>query len=104
MKKLLARCSEDSNTDLSFIPYELSQMTTDETYRRQFVLHNNFLANMAMVLIQNISKEGTKEKAEEKLYKIPGLRSIEKTHTTERQRKWLLLTSKRDKEQVKHDT
>ena len=64
MKRLLARCSEDSNTDFSFIPYGLSQMTTNETYQRQFVLHNNFLANMAMVLIHDISKEGMKEKAE----------------------------------------
>ena len=56
MKTLLAKNSRDSNTDFSFIPYGLSQMTANETYRRQFSLHNNFLANIAAVSIHGISK------------------------------------------------
>ena len=103
MKKLLARCSVDGNTDFSFIPYGLSQTTTNETYRRQFVLHNNFLANMVVVPIKGISKEGIQEKAEEKLYKTSELRSIKETHFTKINGKWLLLTSKRDKGQVKRE-
>ena len=97
MKTLLVRFSEDSNTDFSFILYELSQMKTNETYRRQFVLHNNFLTNMAVVLIHGISKEGMKEKTEEKLHNIPGIRSIEETYLAKRYGKWLLLTSKRQR-------
>ena len=43
MKTLLARCSEDGNNDFSFIPYGLSHMTTNETYRWQIVLQKNSL-------------------------------------------------------------
>ena len=46
MNTLLVRCSEDGSNDFSFIPYGLSQMTTNETYRCQIILQNNFLANM----------------------------------------------------------
>ena len=58
---------------------------------------------MAVVPIHRISKEGMKDKTQEKLIQIPGIRSIEETYLTEKNGKWLLLTSKRDKEQVKKE-
>ena len=66
MKALMVRCSEDGSNDFAFIPYGLTQMIANETYRRQIVLHNNFLAAMAVVPIHIISKTMIKEKVEEK--------------------------------------
>ena len=40
---------------------------------------------------------------EDKLKKIPGIKSIEETHLTERNGKWLLLTTKVNKENVKRE-
>ena len=37
-------------------------MITNETYRHQIVLQNNFLANMAIVFIHKISKKEWKTK------------------------------------------
>ena len=59
-------------------------MTTNEIYRREIVLQKTFLANMVTVPIHGIFKEGMKEKAEEKLNKIPRIVSIEDTHFTEK--------------------
>ena len=95
MKTLLAKCSEDGNTNFSFILYGLSQITTNETYRRQIVLQNNILANMAVVPIHGISKKGMKDKAQEKLIRTPGIRSIEVSHIIGENGKLLLLTSKK---------
>ena len=44
-----------------------------------------------------------KGKVEGKLYKMLGLKSIEENHLTERNGKWLILTTKASKDQVKHD-
>ena len=44
-----------------------------------------------------------KHKVEDKLNKIPGIKSIEETHLTERNGKWLLLTTKVNKENVKRE-
>ena len=97
MKTLMARCSEDGSNDLVFIPYGLTQISTNMTYRRQIVLHNNFLAAMAVVPIHGISKTAMKEKLEGKLQKILELKSIEETHLAERNLKWLIVTSKQIK-------
>ena len=40
LKTLMARCSEDTNNELTFIPYELLQITNAETYRRQIIFQN----------------------------------------------------------------
>ena len=39
-KTLMARCSEDTNNEFTFIPYELLQITNAETYRRQIIFQN----------------------------------------------------------------
>ena len=86
MKTLLARCSEHGSNGFSFIPYGFPQITTNETYRRQIVLYKNYLANIAVVLIHGISKEGMKDEAEHELNKISGIKSIKETYLTERNR------------------
>ena len=90
-------------SDFSYVPYGLSQTTTNETYQRQIFLNTDFLVYTAVVQIHDISKGGMKEKAEERLNKIPGIKSIEETHFTARNGKWLLLTSKKDKEKLKRE-
>ena len=52
LKALMTRCSEDSNNEFTYIPYGLLQMTTAETYRRQIIVQNNFIASMAIDVFQ----------------------------------------------------
>ena len=40
LKTLMTRCSEDTNNEFTFIPYELLQITNAETYRRQIIFQN----------------------------------------------------------------
>ena len=42
-KALLARCSDNSNNAIHFIPFGLPQLTTIATYRHQIKLQNNYL-------------------------------------------------------------
>ena len=56
LKTLMTRCSEDTNNEFTFIPYRLLQMTNAETYRRQIIFQNNFIASMAIILIYGVTK------------------------------------------------
>ena len=44
-----------------------------------------------------------KEKVEEKLLKVAGISRLEETHMTEQKRKWLVVTNKACKPQVKRE-
>ena len=55
-------------------------MTTNTAFRRQILLHNNFLAAIAVVAIHEIPKKAMKEKVAKKLRKILGIKFLEETH------------------------
>ena len=44
IQTILVRFSEDHNDNFTFIPYGLLQMTNVETYRRQIIFQNNYIA------------------------------------------------------------
>ena len=80
MKTLLEICSEHESNDFAFIPHGLHQMTTNAAFRRQILLHNNFLTTIAVVAIHEIPKKVMKEKVAIKLLKILGIKFLEETH------------------------
>ena len=103
LKTLMARCSEDTNNDFTFIPYGLLQMTNAETYRRQIIFQNNFIASMAIIPIYGVTKAAMRDKVQEKLRQVAGISGIEETHLTMDKGKWLVVTNKACKNQVKKE-
>ena len=63
----MGRFSEDTKNESTFIPYGLLQMTNVETYRRQIIFQNNFIASMAIIPIYGVPKIAMTEKLQEKL-------------------------------------
>ena len=58
---------------------------------------------MAIIPIHGVTKIVMKEKVEEKLLKVAGISRLEETHMTEQKRKWLVVTNKACKPQVKRE-
>jgi len=56
---------------------------------------------MAIIPIHGVTKSATREKVEEKLLKVAGISRLEEIHMTELKGKWLVVTSKECKAQVK---
>ena len=67
LKTLMARFLEDPNNEFTFIPYGFLQMTNAETYRRQIIVQNNFIASMAIMPIYGVTKIAMIDKVHEKL-------------------------------------
>ena len=103
LKTLMARCSEDPNNEFTFIPYGLLQMTNTETYRRQIIFQNNFIASMAIIPIYGVTKLAMNDKVYDKLRQVAGISGIEETHLTLDKGKWLVVTNKACKTQVKKE-
>ena len=55
LKILLVRYSDDHNNNFVFIPYGLLQMMNSETYRRQIIFQNNFIASIAIIPIYGVT-------------------------------------------------
>ena len=67
LKMSMERCPEDNNNNFTFIHYGLMQVTNAETYRRQIIFQNNFIASMAIIPIYGVTKTAMTEKVEEKI-------------------------------------
>ena len=67
LKTLMARFLEDPNNEFTSIPYGFFHMTNAETYRRQIIVQNNFIASMAIVPIYGVTKIAMTDKVHEKL-------------------------------------
>ena len=58
---------------------------------------------MAIIPIHGVTKNLMRDKVEEKLLKVVGISKLEKTHMTELKGKWLVVTNKECKSQVKRE-
>ena len=76
-------------------------MTNAETYRRQIIFQNNFIASMAIIPIYGVTKIAMTDKVQEKLRQVVGISDIEETHLTLDKGKWLVVINKSCKNQVK---
>ena len=103
LKTLMTRCSEDTNNEFTLILYGLLQMTNAETYRRQIIFQNNFIALMAIIPIYGVTKIAMTDKVQEKLRQVAGISGIEETHLTLDKGKCLVVTNKACKTQVKKE-
>lgn len=72
-------------------------------YHRQIVLYKNYLVNLEVFSIHNISEQVMEESVRETLLKVTGVISIEDTFFTENVEKWFAVTSKPCKEQTKRE-
>ena len=71
LKNLLYKISNEWNSKLRFIPYEIQSLSQQGTVRNIILQHNIFIQNMAIVPIVNISnteKENVKKLFESLLY------------------------------------
>ena len=57
-------------------------MTNAETYRRQIIFQNNFIASMAIIPIYGVTKIAITDKVQDKLRQVAGISGIEETHLT----------------------
>ena len=94
LKTSMARCSEDTNNEFTFIPYGLLQMTNTETYRRNIIFQNNFIVSMAIIPICGVTKIAMPDKVQETFRQVAGISGIEETHLTLDKGKWLVVTNK----------
>ena len=103
LKTLLARCSEDHINNFAFILYGLLQMTNVETYRRNNIFQNNYIALMVIIPIYGVTKTAMTDKVEEKLLQVAGISGVEDTHLYLDKGKWIVITNKTYKTQVKKE-
>ena len=99
----MSRYLEDTKNEFIFIPYGLLQMTNTETYRRQIIFQNNFIASIAIISILWRDKNSNDKKVQKKLRQVAGISGIEETHLTLDKGKWLVATNKSCKTQVKKE-
>ena len=79
-------------------------MTNAETYRRQIIFQNNFIASMAIIPIYGVTKKKAMiDKVQEKLRRVAGISGIDETHLTLDKGKWLVVINKACKNQVKKE-
>ena len=103
LKTLMSRYLEDTKNEFTFIPYGLLQMTNTETYRRQIIFQNNFIASIAIISILWRDKNSNDKKVQKKHRQVAGISGIEETHLTLDKGKWLVATNKSCKTQVKKE-
>ena len=71
LNNLLCKISNEGNSKLWFIPYDIQSLSKQGTIRNIILQHNIFLQNMAIVPIVNISnneKDNVKKLFESSLY------------------------------------
>ena len=101
LKKLLTIYSEDHNNNLTFIPDGLLEMTRAEIYRRQIIFQNNFIVSMAIIPNYGATKTVTTDKVEEQLLQLARISGVKETHLSLNKGRWLVVTNKVCKTQVK---
>ena len=81
LKVLLAKCSEDPEKKFAFVPFNLTQMTSNSIYRRQIIIHNNFITPTVVIPEHGITKKAMKKRLYNKLIKLSEVYGIEKQTT-----------------------
>ena len=102
-KTILSRISSDDKTPSSeeiihFVPYGLIQYSLPECYLHQIIIHNNFLHKLAIIIIFNIDSESMYSELLPSLQKDPRFKGIKRTHFTDSDVKWIIITKKTSKE------
>ena len=103
LKTILSRISSDDKTPSSeetvhFIPYGLIQYSSPDCYRHQIIMNNNFLHKVAIIIIFNIDSEIMYSELLPSLKQDPRFKGIERTHSTDSDGKWIIITTKASKE------
>ena len=105
LKTILTRISSNTNIPSSketvhFAPYELIQYSSPEYYRYQITMNNNFLHKVANIIIFNIDSKIMNSELLPSLKQDPRLKGIERTRSTDSERKWIIITTKTSKEEA----
>ena len=108
LKRLFCRLSASddkvpSNNHIHFVAYGLPQYTSSDLYRSQIIKQNTFLHNIAVIPIVNIESDVMYAGLYQKLLSQPSITGIEETHLTHTNGKWLIVTTKKTKEQAQRD-
>ena len=103
LKRLFCRLSASddkvpSNNHIHFVAYGLPQY-----YCSQIIKQNTFLHNIAVIPIVNIESDTIYNGLYQKLLSQPSITGIEETHLTHTSGKWLIVTTKKTKDQAQRD-
>ena len=105
LKIILSRISSDdkdpsSEETIHFVPYGLIQYSSPECYRHQIIMNNNFPHKVAIIIIFNIDSEIMYFELLSSLKQDPRFKGIERTHSTDSDGKWIIITTKTSKEEA----
>ena len=103
LKTILSRISSDDKPPsfeetVHFVPYGLIQHSSLECYRHQIIMNNNFLHKVAIIIIFNIDSEIMYSELLSSLKQKSRFKGIARTHSTDSDGKWTIITTKASKE------
>ena len=79
------------------------QMTSEKTYTRHTVFKNNFIASMSIIPIYRVTKATRTYKVQDNFLQVADISTVKDTHLSLDKGKWLVVTSKSCKDQVKKE-
>ena len=108
LKVLLTRASvldknPPSDSTIHFIPYGLINISDSNTVKDQIIQQNQIIHNATIIPIHNIDEDTRYFGLKYKLENIPSITNIEKTYLSSTSGKWLVITTKKQKEQARHE-
>ena len=108
LKELLVRASVLDNTPpfdsiIHFIPYGLINVSDSNTVKHQIIQRNQFIHNTSIIPIHNVDVDTMYSDLKDKLENLPSVTNIKKTYLSSKSEKCLVITTKKQKEQARHD-
>ena len=108
LKVLLTRASvlektPPSDSTIHFIPYGLIKCSDSNTVKNQIIQQDQFIHNTTTIPINNIEEDTMYLGLKDKLEHLPSIINIEKIYLSSTSGKWLVITTKKQKEQARHD-
>ena len=108
LKRLICRLSASddkvqSNNYIHFVAYDLPQHPSSEFYCSQIIKQNTFLNNIAVISIIDTDSDTLYDGLCQQLLSQPSITGIEETHLTHTSGKWLIITTKKTKDQAQRD-
>ena len=108
LKVLLTRGSvldknPPSDSTIHFIPYGLINVSDSNTVKHQIIQKNQFIHHTTIIPIHNIDEDTMYSGLKDKIENLPSVTNIEKVYLSSTSEKWLVITTKKQKEQARYD-